>query len=299
MAEGQIIKALSGFYYVKSGEMIYACKGRGVFRNKKIHPLVGDEVVFDITENDEGYITEVKERTNAFIRPPVANISQAIVVNAVIDPDFSSLLLDRFLVVLEHKQITPLILLTKLDLANEDEKSSIASYKADYEQIGYQVLVTSLKVEDQLPKDMAAIREHLNGEITMLVGQSGVGKSSLLNAIHPNLALKTGEISRSLGRGKHTTRHVELIEAEGGLVADTPGFSVLDFSGIEAEDLGDCFKEIQQLAPQCKFRSCLHDREPHCAVKQAVEEEEIKNYRYEHYLSFLQEILTRKPRYST
>lgn len=299
MAEGQIIKALSGFYYVKSGETIYACKGRGVFRNKKIHPLVGDNVFFDITGVKEGYIIEVKERKNAFIRPPVANISQAMVVNAVIEPKFSPLLLDRFLVVLENKQISPLILLTKLDLTDEDKKNAITSFQADYERIGYRVLVTSLKEETTVPGDIKEIRSHLRGEVTMLVGQSGVGKSSLLNALHPDLALKTGEISKSLGRGKHTTRHVELVEVDGGLVADTPGFSTLDFAGIEAEDLGDCFKEIKRMASQCKFRSCLHDKEPHCAVKQAVETKEISDYRYKHYVSFLQEILSRKPRYST
>lgn len=294
MAEGIIMKALSGFYYVKSNDHLYACKGRGVFRNQNITPLVGDKVVFNVTENNEGYITEICPRQNELVRPPVANITQAIIVSTVCQPTFSPLLLDRFLVIIEAKRIRPMIIITKKDLATPEEIAQMKEYEADYAELGYDVVFLSLKTVDS----PTSVEQFFDGEITALMGQSGVGKSTLLNTLQPGLSIETGEISRSLGRGKHTTRHVELISVGGGLVADTPGFSSIDFLDIEKEDLSDCFIEMRRVSNQCKFRSCLHDKEPHCAVKKAVEQGEIKRYRYEHYIQFLQEIISRKPRYS-
>ncbi|MEI3606684.1 ribosome small subunit-dependent GTPase A [Pseudogracilibacillus sp. SE30717A] len=294
MAEGRIIKALSGFYYVQSDNKIFACKGRGVFRNKKITPLVGDYVTFDITENEEGYIQNIKPRSNELVRPPIANITQAIIVNAVCQPTFSPLLLDRFLVIVEAKQIHPMIIVTKKDLATEAEIETMIEYKADYESLGYTIEFVSLIEDDDLTK----IRSFFQEETTVLMGQSGVGKSTLLNAVEPEFKIETGEISTSLGRGKHTTRHVELWAVDNGLVADTPGFSSIDFTNIETEELSNYFVEIREKSIHCKFRSCVHVKEPHCAVKQAVEAGEIKQYRYNHYLQFLQEIIERKPRYS-
>lgn len=293
MAEGRIIKALSGFYYVKSGDEIYTCRGRGVFRNQNISPLVGDFVKFDITEHKEGYIQEIEKRKNELVRPPVANITQGIIVNAAVDPKFSALLLDRFLVVVEALGISPLIVITKKDLATEADIADINSYLADYEKIGYTVKFLSL----DKPQELNQIKVFLKDHVTVVIGQSGVGKSTLLNVINPAFDIKTGEISKSLGRGKHTTRHVELLEVNEGLVADTPGFSALEFTDIEAEELSSYFIEINRASENCKFRMCLHDKEPGCAVKSAVETGYITSYRHAHYLTFLNEIKNRKPRY--
>lgn len=293
MPEGRIMKALSGFYYVHTSDDVYQCKGRGVFRKKNITPLVGDFVSFDIREENEGYITEVKQRTNELIRPPIANITQAIIVGSAIEPDFSTTLLDRFLVLIEAKGITPTIFVTKIDLLTTQQLAEIKDYQRDYEKIGYAMELFSAKE----PKEIHRIKDYLKDNVTVIAGQSGVGKSTLLNTISPELLLKTADISKSLGRGKHTTRHVELIEINDGLVADTPGFSALDFDEIEAEQLSDCFPEIRALADQCKFRGCLHAKEPKCAVKEAVEQGNIPDYRYEHYVNFLDEIQSRKPRY--
>lgn len=293
MPEGRIVKALSGFYYVQSSDKMYACKGRGLFRNQNITPLVGDYVIFEKTNDGEGYITEMKPRKNELIRPPIANVTQAVVVHSANYPTFSALLLDRFLVILELKNIKPLILITKKDLATKKQIKKIERYKKAYEQLGYKVQFLSL-TEDT---DVEKIIQFFEGETTVLMGQSGVGKSTLLNVINPQFDIKTGEVSTTLGRGRHTTRHVELLVINNGLVADTPGFSLIEFSEIEAEDLANGFVELKEYGKRCKFRSCLHDKEPNCAVKKAVDDGQIEKFRYKHYLSFLQEILSRKPRY--
>lgn len=294
MPTGKIIKALSGFYYVQTAEkQIFQCRGRGVFRKNKITPLVGDEVVFQAEHEDEGYILEVKARKNELIRPPIANVDQAILVFSAVEPDFSPALLDRFLVLVEFNRIRPIICITKMDLVNEDEGEKIHQYKKDYEQAGYTVLLTSSETETGFEQLIPL----LEGEISVFAGQSGVGKSSLLNVIRPDLNLKTDDISTHLGRGKHTTRHVELIKLGEGLVADTPGFSSLEFTDVEVDDLSFCFPELERASEQCKFRGCQHVQEPKCAVKTAVEDGEIPLYRYENYKLFLQEIKERKPRY--
>lgn len=294
MSEGRIIKALSGFYYVKveNGEVIQ-CRGRGVFRKRKITPLVGDFVEFEADSPDEGYIIEIKPRENELVRPPIANIDQAIIVNSAIQPDFSTTLLDRFLVLIEAKHIEPIIFISKMDLISPEKQNTIEAYRNDYERIGYKVELVSSKASG----GVLPLKDYFSEGVTVFAGQSGVGKSSILNALKPSLLLKTAAISESLGRGKHTTRHVELVQVNNGLVADTPGFSALDFQEIEAEDLSDCFPEIRSRKGACKFRGCMHHREPRCAVKEAVENGEISPYRYEHYLTFLEEIQSRKPRY--
>ncbi|KKE78328.1 ribosome small subunit-dependent GTPase A [Oceanobacillus caeni] len=293
MAEGRIIKALSGFYYVKSNDNLYQCRGRGVFRNKKITPLVGDMVEFEINGPNEGYIMEIKPRKNELVRPPIANINQAIIVSSAIAPEFSTKLLDRFLVLIEFKNIKPVIFITKIDLLSEEKLEELKKYKKVYENIGYQVELLSTKDSNYSPN----IGLYLKNHITVIAGQSGVGKTSLINLLDSSLLLATGEISESLGRGKHTTRHVELLEVEGGLVADTPGFSALDFNEIELEELPELFPEMRERRSNCKFRGCLHHREPKCAIKEALSNGEIEEFRYEHYLDFLKEIQTRKPRY--
>lgn len=293
MIEGTIIKSLSGFYTVISDEGTFTCKGRGVFRNQNITPLVGDEILFNKTSDDTGYIYEIKQRKNELIRPPISNISQAVVVMSAIEPTFSHLLLDRFLVSLESEKIKPLIVITKIDLIDGKMMEEISTYKQQYVDIGYHVELVSLKDD----KWIKFLKEYFKDEITVLTGQSGVGKSTMLNQIKPSLEIETGEISSSLGRGRHTTRHVELMEINEGYVADTPGFSSLEFMKIEQEQLSLCFREMKKFIPYCKFRGCLHDKEPKCAVKKAVEDKKVLFSRYKNYLTFLKEIQSRKPRY--
>ncbi|XWU17418.1 ribosome small subunit-dependent GTPase A [Bacillus subtilis] len=298
MPEGKIIKALSGFYYVldesEDSDKVIQCRGRGIFRKNKITPLVGDYVVYQAENNKEGYLMEIKERTNELIRPPICNVDQAVLVFSAVQPSFSTALLDRFLVLVEANDIQPIICITKMDLIeDQDTEDTIQAYAEDYRNIGYDVYLTSSKDQDSL----ADIIPHFQDKTTVFAGQFGVGKSSLLNAISPELGLRTNEISEHLGRGKHTTRHVELIHTSGGLVADTPGFSSLEFTDIEEEELGYTFPDIREKSSSCKFRGCLHLKEPKCAVKQAVEDGELKQYRYDHYVEFMTEIKDRKPRY--
>lgn len=295
MKTGRILKAISEFYYVESGGIVYQCKGRGVFRKQNRSPLVGDFVSFRIDENSEGYIDDIDKRTNELQRPPIANIDQALIVMSAREPTFSSLLLDRFLVFLEAKFITPIIYITKIDLLTQVELEDIRRWKSMYEEIGYQVvLLATLELTEDTTK---MIQSHFKDKVSVITGQSGVGKSSLLNAMDLTLTIKTDKISKSLGRGKHTTRHVELLPIASGLVADTPGFSVVQFDALETTELSDAFPEMRKRSNECKFRGCLHINEPHCVIKQAVKAEEISQTRYDHYVSFMKEIQDRKPRY--
>lgn len=295
MADGRIIKALSGFYYVQDevNKEIYQCRGRGNFRKRKITPLVGDFVVYEAENKTDGYILEVNERENELVRPPIANVDQAFLVFSATQPTFNTQLLDKFLVHIEASDIKAIICISKIDLVSESEENEILAYAENYRDIGYDVLVSSA----ESLSGVSEIEPHFQENVTVFAGQSGVGKSSLLNAIKPELELDTSDISTHLGRGKHTTRHVELIPFGSGLVADTPGFSSLDFRGIEADDLWLYFPEIRDKSNECKFRACTHQAEPGCAVKDAVENGEIKAYRYDHYSSFFQEIKDQKRRY--
>ncbi|WP_163530483.1 ribosome small subunit-dependent GTPase A [Halobacillus ihumii] len=293
MATGKIIKALSGFYYVLHNGTVYQCRGRGVFRKRKITPLVGDLVEFKAETIEEGYILSIEKRQNELVRPPISNIDQALIVTSAIHPDFNSLLLDRFLVLIEAKRIEPLIVISKLDQVAADVLQQMENYKNLYEEVGYRVILSSVTDSQSIDQ----LQSHLADRTTVIAGQSGVGKSSLLNSIDPRLAIDTDEISESLGRGKHTTRHVELYEISGGLVADTPGFSSLEFGGLELDQLSECFPEFVAVQDECKFRGCLHNKEPKCAVKAGVENGTIAKQRYDHYLQFVEEIQNRKPRY--
>lgn len=291
--EGQIRKAISGFYYVENDGVILQCKSRGVFRKRGVHPLVGDFVTFVPDGENDATVTVVHERKNELVRPPISNVDQAILVFSIVEPAFSAHLLDRFLTVIESFKIQPVICLTKKDLANEKELEKVEIAAEYYEKIGYVVMRTF--IDDEKLPDM--LGQLLKGKTTVLAGQSGVGKSTLLNTVLPSLGLKTGVISEALGRGKHTTRHVELLEVAGGLVADTPGFSSLELDHIEKGELARYFIEIDIASDNCKFRGCLHLNEPKCEVKKLVESGEITKHRYENYLYFLQEITERKPRY--
>ena len=281
MQKGQIIKALAGFYYVKSQGQVYQCRARGKFRKDSLKPLVGDYCEFSIENQTEGYILSLLPRKNSLIRPPICNVDQALLVFSAKEPDMNLLLLDRFLILIEHLQIQPIICISKMDLV---DSSLIYHQMKPYEDAGYQVLYVSSKQE----QGIEAVKNIFKDKVTVVTGQSGVGKSSLLNALDIHLQIDTNEISKALGRGKHTTRHVELIEMYGGYVADTPGFSSLELN-IEPVDLAISYHDFHEFSKQCKFRGCVHESEPHCAVKNAVEQGEISSQRYEHYLMFLKE----------
>lgn len=274
--EGIIIKNISNDYVVlcKNGE--YTCKPRGKFRNDKITPLVGDNVIID---PDNKYILDIKPRKNMLIRPSVANIDQALIVTSVKEPDFSTNLLDKLLVVITYNNIEPVICLTKLDLLNNQEKKEIDEYIKYYKSIGYKVILNTDKKE---------LKEILKNKLTVITGQSGAGKSTLLNTLDKNLELKTNEISKALGRGKHTTRHVELYHIYDGLVVDTPGFSAIDLSDIPNIAIRDNMKEMYDNLANCKYRDCMHIKEDGCAVKKKVESEEILESRYNNYKNFIE-----------
>lgn len=302
-AKGRIVKALSGYYYVlphdaESPEHTVQCRARGVFKKKGLTPLVGDDVVYSLTENGEGTVEELLPRSSELIRPPVANVDLAILVFSVTEPTLNLQLLDKFLVHIEHAGIEAVLCLSKRDLEQEGEETEEAMAAADavnriYSAIGYEVYGTS----SRKGVGVEELHDRLKGHVAVFAGQSGVGKSSLLNALVPGLKLETNEISNRLGRGKHTTRHVELVEIGGGYVADTPGFSQLDFTELGIEDLGYCFREMRELSPGCKFRACTHVHEPGCAVLKAVEEGVVAPSRHQSYLTFMTEMKERKRRY--
>lgn len=296
MAQGIIMKALSGFYYVRPDEApdeTIQCRARGVFKKKGIHPLVGDRCLYETEETGEGTVTEILPRTTELIRPAVANVDTAVLVFSVSNPDLSLHLLDKFLVHTEHAGLNNIICLSKADLAGKAKDAVDQAVKL-YSVIGYPVMLTSSVTEEGLQP----LLELLADKLSVVAGQSGVGKSSMLNALAPAARLETGEVSTRLGRGKHTTRHVELIPLPNrGVVADTPGFSSLDFSNMEPEDLSSCFIEFAAYAESCRFRGCLHRNEPSCAVREAAEDGRIAATRYEHYGLFFDEMKERKRRY--
>ena len=281
--KGKIIKGIGGFYYVKTDEGIIECKARGKFRHKSLKPMVGDNVKIKI-ENGKGTIEDIDERTSELIRPTVANVTQAFVVFAVKNPDLNFDLLNRFLVLCESNNIKVIVALNKIDLVNEEEKENL---KKRINFIGYEVLFINAKrgigVED--------LKERLSNNVTVLCGPSGAGKSTLINTLTDKEHMETGEVSEKIGRGKHTTRHSELIEVSDGYIVDTPGFSTLDVNFINKEELRYCFPDFEKFNNSCKYRGCLHYKEPGCAVKDAVENGEINKYRYEFYIRTLEEII--------
>ncbi|ATO43979.1 ribosome small subunit-dependent GTPase A [Loigolactobacillus coryniformis] len=295
MAQGQIRKALSGFYYVYSDQQTFQTRGRGNFRKRQLTPLVGDYVEFESTNQTEGYVLKLLPRKNALVRPQVVNVDQAVVVTSCVKPDFSSNLLDRFLMTLEKKKIRPLIYFTKGDLLDEAARAKLAPIVAYYQQLGYP---TFFDAEPFAPAQVKQLTTYFADQLTVFMGQSGAGKSTLLNHIDPELQLKTAAVSESLSRGKHTTRHVELLPLFGGLVADTPGFSSLNLSEFELTELPLLFPEFVAASAECRFRACQHDQEPGCAVKQQVETGQILASRYANYLQFRTEKKAEKPKYN-
>lgn len=288
MPVGQIVKAISGFYYVRTPDGdVLQCRARGVFKfeKKKLTPLVGDWVEFEQMGADEGVVTSVQPRKNELVRPPIANVDQAVVVCSLRQPRFQQMPVDRLLAHAEREGLEIVIVLTKKDLIDSEEE--VEKIRQIYRFAGYPVLATSIHTLEGLDE----LRERLSGKTTVFAGQSGVGKSSLLNRLLPGIQLETSAVSKKIGRGRHTTRTVELLPLpSGGHVADTPGFSQLSFQTFEKEELSGCFPEFRQQADGCRFRGCLHLNEPDCAVKAALEQGEINRERYDHYKQFIAEI---------
>ncbi|HCD07384.1 MAG TPA: ribosome small subunit-dependent GTPase A [Lactobacillus sp.] len=292
---GRIIKSISGFYDVLDDETeeLVRTRARGNFRKQKIKPLVGDKVKFDST-GDLGYILEILPRENSLVRPPIANIDQAIVVTSSAEPNFSSNLLDKILANIEHNDIEPLIYLTKADLLSDEQYATLKVTLNGYHEVGYQVFLDRDSYNEQ---QVADLEKTFADKVTVFTGQSGAGKSTLLNHIDKELGLATAAISQTLNRGKHTTRQVSLFDISDGLVADTPGFSSIDLMDITPEELPTLFPEFLRYSGQCQFRGCRHVNEPNCKVKEELAEGNIMQSRYDNYLYFLNEINSYKKRY--
>ena len=280
--EGKIIKGIGGFYYVKTDEGIIECKARGKFRQNKLKPLVGDNVKIAIDKN-KGVIDEIHIRHSELIRPAVANVTLAFVVFAMKSPDINFDLLYKFLILCESNNIKPIVCLNKMDLVSDKEKEEI---KNKINDVGYEVVF--INAREKIGIDV--LKDKMKDNITVLCGPSGVGKSTLINALSDEYHMETGNISEKLKRGKHTTRHSELIEISNGYLVDTPGFSTLDISFIEKEDLKYAFPDFEEYNNLCKFRGCLHYKEPGCIVKEKVKEGIINNHRYDFYIKTIEDI---------
>lgn len=275
---GIITKCLGGLYTVESPDGIYECKARGVFRAKGISPAVGDRVGLS-----GGVITEVAERRNYLIRPPLANLDQIIFIVSTVSPAPNFLILDKFIAIAEFKGIEPVVIITKTDLGDSSTVREV------YSSIG----ITTLEVDYSDERSVQSVRDLLAGKVSAFTGNSGAGKSTLLNAVDPTLNIPTGEISKKLGRGRHTTRHAELYKLrEGGYIADTPGFSTFEtnrYDVIRKEELADCFREFEGYRDECRFRDCSHTCEKGCAVIEAVKQGIIPKIRHDSYCAMYEE----------
>ncbi len=284
MTNGKIIKGIGGFYYVDTGNEIYECKARGNFRKQGISPLVGDNVEISINDNAENTIDTIYPRKSELIRPPLANLDQLFIVSSLVEPKINTVIIDNLTAIAEYKKIEPIIVITKTDLDTSAKK-----YKQIYEGAGFNVVICN----NTTGEGGEEIRKLLNNKCSAFTGNTGVGKSTLLNNIFPELKLKTGEISKKLGRGKHTTRHCELFKADNGYIADTPGFSSLEFKQIEKilkDDLPYCFREFEEYIGYCKFSTCTHTNDKGCAIVDAVNNGKISKSRHESYISMYNEV---------
>ena len=289
--QGKIVKGISGFYYVHVVESgIYECKAKGIFRQQKMKPLVGDDVEIDIISEEKktGNVAAILPRKNALIRPAVANVDQALLIFAAASPNPNFNLLDRFLVMMGRQDVPVILCFNKCDLITEEQQQEIASI---YEASGCKILFVSAKKELGLKE----LQKILEGKTTTVAGPSGVGKSSLINLLAPEAYMETGEISKKIERGRHTTRHAELIQLKGdGYIMDTPGFSSLYLPEMEKEELQDCYPEFAAFEPYCRFQGCSHISEPDCGVKEALSEGKIHPVRYENYCQLYGELKDRK-----
>ncbi len=284
---GKIIKGIGGFYYVHvPANGIYECRARGLFRKKNIKPLIGDNVRINVLDEEEklGNVEEILKRTNSLVRPTVSNIDQAVIVFAVSHPEPNYNLLDRFLIMIEDKEIEAVICFNKIDILPEEEVKEVIK---QYEDTGYHVVSTS-SIEGH---GIQELKDTLYGKTTVFAGPSGVGKSSILNLIQDEMVLETGSVSEKIGRGKHTTRHAELIcFHDDSYVVDTPGFSSLNVEDIDPNEVKYLFKEFATYEPDCKFKGCNHLNEPTCGIKDAVDQGKISASRYLSYTQLMEEL---------
>lgn len=291
--QGKIIKGIAGFYYIYAEDgNVYECKAKGIFRKDNFKPLVGDNVEITVLneEEKEGSVTSILPRRNSLIRPAVANVDQAFLIFAMENPKPNFLLLDRFLIMMEQQEIPAVICFNKKDAGDKDEMEKLYEI---YTGCGYRVVLSSTYEGE----GMDEIREILNGKTTVVAGPSGVGKSSITNCMQGEVQMETGEISKKLKRGKHTTRHSQVIPVEKNtFLVDTPGFSSLYLTDMKEEELRDYFPEFVMYEPQCRFQGCMHIHEPGCAVKEALSEGKISQQRYDNYLALYEE-LKEKRRY--
>lgn len=289
--QGKIIKGIAGFYYIHAENgQVYECKAKGAFRKQKIKPLVGDMVRIAVLDEAEhlGNVEEILPRKNELIRPAVANIDMALVIFAAAKPEPNFNLLDRFLCMMEFQNVPVTICFNKTDLVDEEK---IEEYRRIYEPAGYRLMSTCTRTGEGVD----AVKALLHGKTTTVAGPSGVGKSSLINALQSDVQMQTGVISDKIDRGKHTTRHSEIVPVmENSYIMDTPGFSSMDVPGFEKEDLWTCFPEFSEYEPYCKFQGCSHINEPDCGVKEALAEGKISSVRYENYKLLYEELKNMK-----
>lgn len=282
--DGIIIKGIGGFYYVEAADgIIYECKARGVFRKEKITPLAGDKVEISVDENNKNSIDKIYERRNMFKRPPIANVDKLVIVSSVCDPRPNLLIIDRLSAVAVYKNVEPIIVFTKNDLQSADKYIEI------YKNAGFKTFAVSNETGEGIGEIKAVIE---NG-VCVFTGNSGVGKSSLINRMYPDFALETGEISKKLGRGRHTTRHVELLKINNGYIADTPGFSSLDFETndlIKKDELAFCFPDFSDYIDSCKFSTCAHVNDKGCRLIEAVNNGDVMLSRHESYVTMYNEV---------
>lgn len=288
--QGKIIKGIAGFYYVHTTKGVVECKAKGIFRKDKIKPLVGDNVEIEFVDEEQllGNIIKIFPRSNALVRPASANIDQALVIFAIVKPNPNYNLLDRFLIRMEQQGLPVVICFNKKDIASDMELQELSS---SYDRCGYQILFVSGEKKQGIDQ----IEKHLHGKTTVVAGPSGVGKSTIINALYPEANMETGEISRKIERGRHTTRHAQLFAlSEDTFIMDTPGFTSLSLDDMEKEDLRDCYPEFAEFEENCRFGGCAHISEPVCGVKDALAAGKISRVRYENYAALYEELKNKK-----